>query len=241
MGFTTMTISFATVCFEAYIQFPTVTHCVKWSQRIRQLTSLVLAAQDLNIDLQALASSLSSLPVWDVLDIAAALCKTHQPKQEHQSASINREYALDHAPAEHSAVQPNAAAAVQSRSTMTMHAHSEHDPTTDRSAECTFQVADSPTAEATSSFVSPASAAEGVANMRTQPDAPDLSKQVPAAHHSTSRQTGPAALNSKSDSDDLDALLNASSLSAKPQTATTSVSKPAPREQDSLEDWLNSL
>lgn len=198
----------------------------------------MLAAQDLNIDLQALASSLSSLPVWDVLDIDAALCKTHQPKQEHQSASSNREHDQVHAPAEGSALQPNAAAAVHSRSTMTMHTHSEHDPTTDRSAESASQVADSPAAKATSCFASPA---EIVANTRTQPDAPGLSKQMPAAHHSMSRQTGPAALNPKSDSDDLDALLNASSLSAKPQTASTSVSKPAPQEQDSLEDWLNSL
>ena len=198
----------------------------------------MLAAQDLNIDLQALASNLSSLPVWDVLDIDAALCKTHQPKTEHQSVSNRKENALAHAAAEGNAVQPDAAA--HFRSTMTMHTHSEHGPTTDRSAESTSQVAASPTAKATTSFASSAPAAESVADVQTQPVTPGLSKQTPAAHHSESLQTGADALNSKSDIDDLDALLNTSSSSTKPQATSNSDSKPA-QEQDSLEDWLNSL
>ena len=196
----------------------------------------MLAVQDLNIDLQALALSLSSLPVWDVLDIDVALCKTHQPKTEHQSASINKENTLS--PAEGNTVHAGAAAAAHSRSTMTMHMHSEHAPARDRSAESTSQVAASPKAKAIQK--SPAPAAESVSEMQAQPVAPGLSQQTSAAQHSASLQTGRDALNSKSDSDDLDALLNTASSSTKPRTASTSISKPA-QEQDSLEDWLNSL
>ena len=194
-------------------------------------TALVLTAQDLHIDLQGLASSLSSLPVWDVLNIDAALCKTQWPKTEHQSASLSRESALSSAPAD---------AAAHSRSTVTMHAHSAHDPTTHRSTESTSQVTASPTAKATASFASPAPAVESVANMQTQREAHGLFEQKPAAHHTAPLQTDRDALDLKSDSDDLDALLNASSLSTKLQTTSTN-SKPALQEQDSLEDWLESL
>ena len=190
-------------------------------------TAHVLTAQDLNIDLQALASSLSSLPVWEVLDIDAALCKMDQPKTKQQSASVSMENALSHAPAEGDAVQPDAAAAAHARSTMTMH--------TDRSAESTCVMAASPT----TSFASPAPAAESVANTQSQPVAHTRSQQTLAGNHTVSLQSGGDALESKSDSDDLDVLLNGSSLS-KPQV-TSKISKPAPQQQDSLEDWLNSL
>lgn len=200
------------------------------------LTSLVLAVQDLSIDLQALAASLSNLPVWDVLDLDIALCKTFQSKTEpsfHQSADITKHSTLS-LPAEGIAVQPSSAKhPISATAVQTL---PEHDPVTDKPAESTSETAASSSVEATPSL---APAAESVAQVRSHRAEQVMSQQAAAAQHSASLQSGGHAL--KTDSDDLDALLNAASMSTKPQGASVSVSKPASEEQDSLEDWLDSL
>lgn len=203
------------------------------SQSTKLLITLVLPVQDLSIDLQALAASLSNLPVWDVLDLDVALCKTFQFKTEpslHQSANITKESTPSHLPAEGIAVQPRSAIAVQTLP--------EHDPITDKPAESTSHAAASPKVKAIASSAPLAPAAESVAQLQRQPAEQMMSQQASAAQ-SASLQSGGHAL--KTDSDDLDALLNTPSLTAKPERVSASVSKPATEEQDSLEDWLNSL
>ena len=202
---------------------------------VKILTTIVLAAQDLSIDLQALAASLSNMPVWNVLDIDAALCKTYLPKTDtslHRSASISKDSVPSHSPAEVTGEQPNTAA--HFRSATPIQSRSRRDSSTGRSAESSSQLAASPIAETTTtSLASPAP--DRAAEVQTQPVAHRQSQA------SVSLQTGGDDLAGKPDMDDLDALLNAPSLSTKAQKASTSVSKPAPENQDSLEDWLNSL
>lgn len=193
--------------------------------------------QDLSIDLQALAASLSNLPVWDVLDLDVALCKTFQSKTEpsiHQSANITKRSTLS-LPAEGIAMQPSSAK--HPTSATAVQTLPEHDPVTDKPAESTSETAASPSVKATPSL---APAAETVAQVRSHRAEQVMSQQASAAQHSqSSLQSDGQAL--KTDSGDLDALLNAPSLTNMPQRASASVSKPATEEQDSLEDWLNSL
>lgn len=189
--------------------------------------------QDLDIDLQALAASLSNVPVWSVLDIDAALCKSCLSDKEsslHHSASISKESKPNHGP-QHT-VQFSIAA--HSRSTVET---LMNDCCMGRSAESSSQPAATPVSDLDTSLARTSPAA-----MQTQPAAPGPSLSSGDQHHnSASLQTGGDAAAGSADMDDLDALLNAASLSIKPQASLAGTSKPARKEQESLEDWLDSL
>ena len=195
-----------------------------------------LAVQDLNLDLKGLSASLSNVPLWTVLDIDAALCQSWLSKHDAslQQPHINRDTKSNHGPPE-DAVQPSTAACsrfpVEARVT---------DACMGRSAESTSQPAAASQPEATTTLACPAPAAESTAKVQTQHAAPALS-QVPEDHSSASFQRGGNAAPGKADIDDLDALLNAPIVSTKPQHSLSSASKSAPKQQDSLEDWLDSL
>lgn len=198
---------------------------------------LALAVQDLNIDLQALAASLSNVPMWTVLDIDAASCKSclskHNTSLQH-SANINKDSQPNRGPPDN-AVQPSIAA--DSRSPVEAPLN---DSFTGRSAERSSQPAATPKPEATTALACPAPAPESTATVQTQP-ATHGPSQLLADHSSASLQTGRDAAPGKADIDDLDALLNAPNSCTKPQQSMSSASKPAPKQQESLEDWLDSL
>lgn len=198
---------------------------------------LALAVQDLNIDLQALAASLSKVPVWTVLDIDAALCKSCLSKYNtslQHSANTSMDSKPNCGPS-NTAVQPSTAA----HSKFSVEAPL-NDAFTDRTTKCSSHTAAISEPDATTASACPAPAGESTAKVQTQPAA-NRPPQLPADHSLASLQTGRDAAAGKADIDDLDALLNAPHSSIKPQQSVSSASKPAAKQQESLEDWLDSL
>ena len=202
---------------------------------LRMVITVVLAVQDLNIDLKALATSLSNVPLWTVLDIDAALCQSclskHDASLQH-SAHISSDSNPNHGPPE-DAVQPSTAAC----SRFPVEAGVK-DSFMGRSAESISQPAAASKPEATTTLACPAPAAESTAKVQTQ-HAAHAPSQVPEDHTLASLQRGGNAASGTVDIDDLDALLNAPIISTKPQHTLSSAS--ARRQQESLEDWLDSL
>lgn len=203
------------------------------------------AVQDLNIDLHGLAASLSNLPVWTVLDLDASLCQTFLPvagQSESGNQTHDNKAAQHHLHASTADVASDADAniSLSTRDTLPQASqepgarHTEDaKPIRQQQRENTSAPAPANTQKmiddskgTTAALVMPATQTQAGA---LQQDAkPSVQEGMPA----------PAG---EMDNLDLDELLNIPDASTKPQAASTAVVKPASQDQDSLEDWLNSL
>ncbi|DBA74296.1 TPA: hypothetical protein ACH3X1_011075 [Trebouxia sp. C0004] len=167
--------------------------------------------------MRGLADSLASLPVWSVLDLDAALCQSFLPSATQETAPGISNQLLDHSIGN--------ADLAQRHST-----HSRPQNASDLSPAAGNTTFPAQT-EATSPLKGHAAVTPAV---HSQGSFPAAAVQQNFADHK-----GRHAPSEDGDALDLDNLLN--TPSSLPQPESTAIAKAGPQDQDTLEDWLNSL
>lgn len=179
--------------------------------------------------MQGLADSLVKLPIWNVLDLDAALCQSFLPSTTQEAAPVTRNPPLDHS-------TENADLAKTNTST---HSNPQNasDLVSDLGSAAVSRMTPTQTeATATSSdahalkdhaAITPAVGSQG--------SFPAAAVQQPTSVDEKGRHP----ILKDGDALDLDDLLNIPSSMKEP--ASTAIAKAGPQDQDTLEDWLNSL
>ncbi len=179
--------------------------------------------------MQGLADSLVNLPIWNVLDLDAALCQSFLPSATQEAAPETSNQPLDHSSRNadlaktYTSTQPKPQDAFDLASDLGSAAVSRMTPAQ------TEATATSSDAHALNSHTATIPA---VRNQGFPPAA--AVQQQPFVDHK-----GAHAPSEDGDALDLDDLLN--TPSSIPQSASTAIAKAEPQDQDNLEDWLNSL
>ena len=194
----------------------------------------------MTINLQGLAASLSTLPVWTVLDLDASLCQSFLPAASQaeaadRSPSHGKDVTSQHPLPSTSANVPRSSMQLQSEKSAQA-LQSKRIATHVESKETVPEEQDDTTSTATPVLTD-------------YKQSPAVPRQIPVQGHASvlqknSHDTQQEGLHSPSgapDTLDLDDLLNTPYTSAKPQASSTAIAKPGLQDQDSLEDWLNSL
>lgn len=186
------------------------------------------STMDLNIDMQGLADSLVNLPIWNVLDLDAALCQSFLPSATQEATPETSNQPLDHSTGNGDLAKTNT------------NKHSNPQNASDLASDLSSAAASRMTpaqTEATATS-SDAHAVEGHAAVtlavRSQGSFPAATVQQTFVDHQ-----GRHAPSEDGDALDLDDLLN--TPSSMPHPASTAIAKAGPQDQDNLEDWLNSL
>lgn len=186
--------------------------------------------QDLNIDLQGLADSLSKLPIWTLLNLDADLCQSfvHGASQD-AFPGTNRHHDT---PLQPSISSSTIGAAVKTSSNIQSTASDALDLASEAGPAASISpVPDQPEAKSiavdSKTRLSSALPAEKYINADAAPPqqklAPEKGKEAPPGDEHL----------------DLDDLLNTHDSAVQP--TSTAIAKPQSQDQDSLEDWLNSL
>ncbi len=180
--------------------------------------------------MQGLADSLVNLPIWNVLDLDAALCQSFLPSAIQEAAPETSNQPLDHS-------TRNADLAKTYTST-----HSKpqdaSDLASDLGSAAVSRMAPAQT-EATATS-SDAHALEGHAAITPAVQNQGFPPPAAAVQQQTfvDNKSGHAP-SEDGDALDLDDLLDTPSCLLQP--ASTAIAKAGPQDQDNLEDWLNSL
>ena len=212
--------------------------------------------QDLSIDLQGLAASLSNLPVWTVLDLDPALCQTYlapstEQKQEKSSSSNTVSQVLQKPqPAISARDMPS-----EKRSNLTqLPSDRDQQQAREQNANEEQTAQEEPNAQEEQNAKDEADqdlSHAQPADDQTSSTAPVKTSNtvLPSQQAASNRQTPLSGQHQQhvqksqqakavhDDAFDLDELLNAKPA---PQTSTAIV-KPSSQQEDSLEDWLNNL
>lgn len=179
--------------------------------------------------MRGLADSLASMPVWRVLDLDAALCQSFLPSATQEAAPGTSNQPLDN-------FTGNAALAKINISTHSKPQNAS-ELASDLGSTAVSRMTPAQTeATATSSDVHALECHAAITPaVRSQGSAP-AATMLPQAFVD---QEGRHAPSEDGDALDLDAVLN--TPSSIPQAASIAIAKPGPQDQDTLEDWLNSL
>ena len=181
--------------------------------------------------MQGLADSLVNLPIWNVLDLEAALCQSFLPSATQEAALETSNQPFDHSTANADLAKTSTHSNPQNASDLAS------DLGSDLASAAVSRMTPAQTeASATSSdahaleghtAITPAMQSQGF------PPAAAVQQQTFVDHK------GAHAPSEDGDALDLDDLLN--TPSSMPQPASTAIAKAEPQDQDNLEDWLNSL
>lgn len=175
--------------------------------------------------MQGLADSLVNLPIWNVLDLDAALCQSFLPSATQEAAAETSNQPLDHSTG-------NADLAKTNTST-----HSKPQNASDLASDLGSTVSRmTPTQTEAPATSSDAHALKGHAVIM-----PAVRNQGVSPAAAVQQQTFVDHKGASKDGDafNLDDLLN--TPSSMPQPASTAIAKGGMQDQENLEDWLNSL
>ncbi|MCJ1297914.1 hypothetical protein MMC08_000703 [Hypocenomyce scalaris] len=186
--------------------------------------------QDLNIDLQGLADSLSKLPIWTLLNLDADVCQSFvRGASQEAEPGTNRHHDTPLQPSISNSTTGAAAkisSNIQSTASNALDMASEAGP-----AASIRPVPDQPEAKSIS-----------IGSKTRLSSALPAEKSITADAVSPQQKTAPEKGQHAPPGDehlDLDDLLNAHGSAMQP--TSTAIAKPQSQDHDSLEDWLNSL
>lgn len=178
--------------------------------------------------MQGLADSLVNLPIWNVLDLDAALCQSFLPSATQEASPGTCNQPLDDSTG-------NADLAKTYTGTQSKPQNTS-DLASDLGSAAVSRM--TPVQTEATATASDAHALTGHAAMT-----PALQNQgfppAAAVQQTFVDHKGAHAPLEDGDALDLDDLLN--TTSSMPQPASTAIAKAEPQDQDNLEDWLNSL
>ncbi len=179
--------------------------------------------------MQGLADSLVNLPIWNVLDLDAGLCQSFLPSATQEAAPETSNQPLDHSTG-------NADLAKTNTST-----HSKPQNASDLASDLGSAAVSRMTPAQTEA---PATSSDAHALKGHAVITPAVRNQGFPAAAAVQQQTfvdhkGGHASSEDGDAFNVDDLLN--TPSSMPQPASTAIAKAGIQDQDTLEDWLNSL
>ena len=174
--------------------------------------------------MQGLADSLVNLPIWNVLDLEAALCQSFLPSATQEAAPETSNHPLDQSTGNADLAKTNTSAhsKPQNASGLGSAAVSR---TTPAQTEATATSSDAHALKGHAA-ITPAVQNQGFPS-------------AAAVQQTFVDHKGGHDPSEDDDALDLDDLLN--TASSIPQPASTATAKAGPQDQDNLEDWLNSL